>query len=369
MCETDVSTAAHHREHYLLTSQRVSLSQDAETLERGLLKLSLADSSVELTATAKGERILACLGEIHLEQSILDLKRIYCDNIELRISDPITPFCETTVWFDNEDDFDSFLDDRSPPVRQSTIPPYCDEEGLAHASRGRCRTILSGRGAAISIRAVPLPRSVYACLQSKKLVDGSEDDLITVGKALRGSSDEKSLTAPIVLELLLGSLMDIDGNGNALMESPALSKGYTVKAVQSANGEVYIPQKEGGKKVETPNASEGHDEYQATHQFLRGGLDCISHPSEYVSSTADADATALKKWRQDMRGSALAGFQLAMRAGPLCEEPVRGVAVILESVEIAVRTIIHTIGQNVARDVTGGMVVAALRSGIRCAML
>jgi hypothetical protein len=32
-----------------------------------------------------------------------------------------------------------------------------------------------------------------------------------------------------------------------------------------------------------------------------------------------------------MRGSALAGFQLAMRAGSLCEEPVRGVAVILES--------------------------------------
>jgi len=209
---------------------------------------------------------------------------------------------------------------------------------------------------------------VYACLQSKKLVDGSEDDLITVGKALRGSSDDKSLTAPMVLELLLGSLMDIDGNGNALMESPALSKGYTVKAVKSANGEVYMPQKEGGKKVETPNASEGHDEYQATHQFLRGGLD-FSHPSEYVSSTADADATALKKWRQDMRGSALAGFQLAMRAGPLCEEPVRGVAVILESVEIAVTTSNQTIGQNVARDVTGGMVVAALRSGIRCAML
>jgi len=92
-----------------------------------------------------------------------------------------------------------------------------------------------------------------------------------------------------------------------------------------------MPQKEGGKKVKTPNASEGHDEYQAMQQFLHGGLDCISHPSECVTSTADADATALKKWRQDMSGSALAGFQLTMRAGPLCEEPVRGVAEILES--------------------------------------
>ncbi|KAL3826740.1 hypothetical protein ACHAXA_009349 [Cyclostephanos tholiformis] len=343
------------------------LASDAETLERGLLKLSLADSSVEVTATAKGERILACLGEIHLEQSILDLKRVYCDNIELRISDPITPFCETTDWFENEDDFDFFLEDKNPPLRQSTIPPYCDEEGLAYASRGRCRTILSGRGAAISIRAIPLPRTVYACLQSKQLVNGSEDDLITVGKALKGGSVEKSRTAPMVLELLLDSLMDIDGSGNALLESSALSTGNAVKAVQSVNGEVYVPPKEGGKKAETPNALVGYEEYKAMQQYLRGGLDCIRSTSENATSTTEANATALKKWRHDMRGSALAGFQLAMRAGPLCEEPVRGVAVILEYVEIALTA--STIGHSVARDVTGGMVVAALRSGIRCALL
>jgi ribosome assembly protein 1 len=329
--------------------------------------LSLADSSVEVTATAKGERILACLGEIHLEQSILDLKRVYCDNIELRISDPITPFCETTDWFENEDDFDFFLEDKNPPLRQSTIPPYCDEEGLAYASRGRCRTILSGRGAAISIRAIPLPRTVYACLQSKQLVNGSEDDLITVGKALKGGSVEKSRTAPMVLELLLDSLMDIDGSGNALLESSALSTGNAVKAVQSVNGEVYVPPKEGGKKAETPNALVGYEEYKAMQQYLRGGLDCIRSTSENATSTTEANATALKKWRHDMRGSALAGFQLAMRAGPLCEEPVRGVAVILEYVEIALTA--STIGHSVARDVTGGMVVAALRSGIRCALL
>ena len=74
-----------------------------------------------------------------------------------------------------------------------------------------------------------------------------------------------------------------------------------------------------------------------------------------------------------MRGSALAGFHLAMRAGPVCEEPVRGVAVILETVEIAVTK--ETSGNNssggfkVAKDLSGGMVVAALRSGVRGALL
>lgn len=343
--------------------------EDTGTLERGLLKLSLADPSVEVTATSKGERILACLGEIHLEQSILDLEKVYCDgDIKLRISDPITSFCETTDWFDNEGDFDAFLVDKSPPLRQATIPPYCDEEGLGYAARGRCRTILSGRGAAISIRAIPLPRSVYECLRSKKVVDGSEDDLLSIGKALRCSSDEASLTAQMVLEVLLESLDDIDGNGNALLESSAMMKGASVKAVSSANNEVYVPQKEGSKKTDDSDQDavdlNGLGEYQTTRQFLRGGLAGAVGSTKDDASTTDADAIALQKWRQDMRGSALAGFQLAMRAGPLCEEPVRGVAVVLESVEIAV-----TDNRKVAKELTGGMVVAALRSGVRCALL
>jgi len=346
-------------------------ASDTETLERGLLKLSLADSSVEVTATAKGERILACLGEIHLEQSILDLETVYCQgNIKLRISDPITSFCETTAWFENEDDFDSFIKDKSPPLRQTIIPPYCDEEGLGYAKRGRSRTILSGRGAAISIRAIPLPPSVYECLRSKKLVDGSEDDLITIGKALKCSSDETLSTGQMVLDVLLDSLDAIDGNGNALLESSALSNGYAVKAVKSLNGEVYVPQKEDSKQNEEEKKTEldGEDEYQTSRQFLSEGLSCAGAPSENTE-TESADTVALQKWRQDMRGSALAGFQLAMRAGPLCEEPVRGVAVILESVEIAVTNNNGAKEAAIAKDLSGGMVVAALRSGVRCALL
>jgi len=351
-------------------------ASDTVTLERGLLKLSLADSSVEVTATAKGERILACLGEIHLEQSILDLETVYCDNnIKLRISDPITSFCETTDWFENEADFDKFFADKKTPLRQTTIPPYCDEEGLGYANRGRCRTILSGRGAAISLRAIPLPWSVYECLRSKKLVDGSEDDLITVGKALNSGSAEALLTASMVLEELLDSLDDFDGNGNALLESSALRKGYSVKAVQSTNGEVYVPQKEHKKQNEEKEAAvieEGLDEYQTTQQYLREGLVCSSTAIEKNKPT-NADVVALQKWKQDMRGSALAGFQLAMRSGPLCEEPVRGVAVILESVELAVtKETAHSDGTmacKVAKDLSGGMVVAALRSGVRSAIL
>ena len=71
-----------------------------------------------------------------------------------------------------------------------------------------------------------------------------------------------------------------------------------------------------------------------------------------------------------MRGSLVAGFQNALRAGPICEEPVRGVLVVLEGVEIAVaRTNGSESDFKCSKLLSGGMVVSALRSGIRCALL
>jgi len=348
------------------------LASETDTLEKGLLKLSLADASVEVTATAKGERILACLGEIHLERCILDLETVYCDhNIKIRTSDPITSFCETTEWFDNEQDFDSFLMGKSPPLRQATIPPYCDEEGLGSANRGRCRAILSGRGAAISIRVIPLPRSVYECIENKSVVCGSDDELMAVGRALKCHNDDSKLTPELVLDVLLKSLDSIDGNGNALLESATLFKGASVKAVHSSNGEVYT---KNSKNVSNENeydnkeesVNEGFDEYQTIQRHIKNGLEIEF--TDVNTKNESADKVAFEKWKQDMRGSALAGFQLAMRAGPLCEEPVRGVAVVLEGVEIAV-TEKTSEEFSAAADITGGMVVAALRSGIRCALI
>ena len=332
---------------------------------------------MEVTATAKGERILACLGEIHLERCILDLETVYCDhNIKIRISDPITSFCETTDWFENEHDFDSFVTGNSAPLRQALIPPYCDEEGLANANRGRCRAILSGRGAAIGIRVVPLPQSVHECLKSKSIVGGSEEALIAVGKGVKCHHDESKLTPQLVLDVLTKSLDSIDANGNALFESATLYKGVSVKAVHSSNGEVFSKasiKSESNTDEYNENVSpapEGIDKYEMIQSCIKNGLamEDIGSNGGDMSSIDHADAAALEKWKHDMRGSALAGFQLAMRAGPLCEEPVRGVAVVLESVEIAITK--KASGEYVAaRDVTGGMVVAALRSGIRCALM
>jgi len=95
-----------------------------------------------------------------------------------------------------------------------------------------------------------------------------------------------------------------------------------------------------------------------------------------VSSHVEAcDLAAFKIYQSEIRGSFAAGFQLAMRSGPFCEEPVRGVIVVFEGAEIAV----HRSGENngavttdifvPAKILTGGTVVSSIRQGIRCSLL
>ncbi|KAI2493255.1 Elongation factor G C-terminus [Fragilaria crotonensis] len=65
-----------------------------------------------------------------------------------------------------------------------------------------------------------------------------------------------------------------------------------------------------------------------------------------------------------MSGSLVAGFQLGLRAGPVCEEPVHRVLVVLESVEVALPS-----NGMPSKSLSGGMVIGALKQGIRCALL
>ena len=336
---------------------------DTDALEEGLRKLSLADAAVEVTATVKGERILACLGEIHLEQSILELQTTYCGkkDIQLRISSPIVEFAETTEWFPNEEDYVNFLTSQSPPLRQTRIPPYNEEEGISQARKGRMRVVLSGRCAAIGVRVVPLSPFVYASFQSNTVVDGSTDDFVRLGKALGYPVDD----IDELLSTLMQNLISTDSNGNALLEAKGLRDGSCISGVVSS--EVYVVSKDAKGKP-----GEGNEE---THNDVVSGCDekefialetQLRNQSELPRSTADVAAYEL--WISQMRGSTDAGFQLGIRSGPICEEAVHSVLVIMETIEIAVQSD-ESNTFTASKPLSSGMVVASLRQGIRCALL
>ncbi len=347
-----------------------------------MARLSLADASVEVTATSKGERILACLGEIHLEQSILELKNVYIGkDIDLRVSKPIVDFGESTTWFDNElDDFEHFFKLKSAPLRQTLIPPYCYEDGIGQALNGRSRVIVSGRGIAMHVRVLPLSINLHRCLKEKTVVIGSENDLQQAAKALNLKTDSPQNSLAEMLRLV----SSIDARGNAMMESPGFSNGRCVRAMLATkkNKEIYIPpslrqeeksdtadgkEDEKVEKVEIDaNAKEVYDELKTRM--------CDAENIAYNDDdVARRDRFALSVWKSEMRGSVNGGFQAGCAFGPLCEEPLRGVLVVIEGMELALHERRKKTETDedffLTRPVSSGMVVAALKTGIRSALL
>ncbi|KAL3921289.1 MAG: hypothetical protein SGILL_002826 [Bacillariaceae sp.] len=340
---------------------------DTRTLEIGLVRLSRADGAVEVSATEKGERILACLGELHLEQSILDLKKIYCGReIGLRISEPIVEFGETTAWFgDNELDFQGFLSDankKSPPLRQLTIPPYNEEEGIEHTDRGRARSIISGRLGAISLRAVPFDPLIFQSIKQGSLIEGSAE---SIGQLKRALGFPKDLSDEAVLEALCASIISTDDNGNAIVSTPTLERGNTVSGVRG--DEIFV------KKTSNVDESVEGDELCGESEYV--SLENAIRDAGFSSENTDGDLeshalrdTALHVWKNQMKGSVVAGFQMAMRHGPVCEEPVRHVLIVLEGLEVALKEDAEA-GYKTPSPLSGGMIAAALRIGIRSALL
>jgi len=337
---------------------------DEDDLERGLIKLSLTDAAVEVTATEKGERILACLGELHLEQSIHDLETVYCRRgTKLRVSDPILEFGETTVFFDNESDYASFVSRGAdmPPLPQLRIPPYNEEEDVSFSSRGRMRSVLTGRVAAILIRVVPLVDSLYKAIEQRS-AEGCEDEIMRMGQVLKVGS---TATDPVeVLKVLAESLCCLGPNGNALVETPAVRWGLSVCGIEL--DEVYVPSSDGGCDNVSDETAGARDVYEVLKDRIhsKGFERCCEGPESQRTAT---DLAAFKIW-EDIKGSAIrAGFQLALRSGPICEEPMRNILVVLEGVEIAVRK--EGERWKTSKHLSGGMVVSALRIGIRCGFL
>ncbi|GAX14215.1 ribosome assembly protein 1 [Fistulifera solaris] len=359
---------------------------DGDALERGLVKLSLADAAIEVTSTARGEKLLAALGELHLEQSLIDLERVYCnkEGIKFRVSDPIVDFGESTSWFDKETEengFEAFFEDETrPPLRQMTIPPYNEEEGVALARHGRSRIFLTGKGAAISVRAVPFAPSIVKALKlheqdrSFSPDDDTIRDILILGRGLglesQTASTHSDETAKQILSEVSNLLYFLDSNGNGLMETNGMKTGSSIKGVLAQSGEVFSLNDTSGNPVEediqqlSVTESEQKDAYDSLRKSIRSTQQRVE-PDETPKS--DVDEAAFRIWNRDMRKSSVAGFQMAVRSGWICEEPNRHVLVVLEGVEIALTLKDDIYGP--AKSFSGGMVVSAVRTAIRSALI
>lgn len=86
------------------------LPGDVPHLQKGLRRLNQADPAVDTYVTSMGEHVIAASGELHLERCLLDLRERFAAGIQIHVSAPIVSFRESVLGGPSSDPISTFLD-------------------------------------------------------------------------------------------------------------------------------------------------------------------------------------------------------------------------------------------------------------------
>ncbi|PON74116.1 Translation elongation factor [Parasponia andersonii] len=331
---------------------------DVTALMKGLKLLNRADPFVEVTVSSKGEHVLAAAGEVHLERCIKDLKERFA-RVSLEVSPPLVTYKETIEgeeW--NTLENLKSLAESSDYVKKTTPNLRCD----------------------VKVRVMTLPPSLT------KLLDESSDLLGDIIGGRAGHTNKKLETR------ISGSMEDenaIETSGKRLMdavESDILSRDENDEDRAEKLKRKWIkllkriwslgPQQIGPNILFTPS-SEGRDTEKSV--LIRGS----SHVSEklgFVDDSGHCDtvhkpssesAQALYFEAERLGSSVVSGFQLATAAGPLCDEPMWGLAFIVEASITPAHSDESEASQSQSEqyDIFPGQVMTAVKDACRAAVL
>ncbi|KAI0916977.1 hypothetical protein AcW1_007709 [Taiwanofungus camphoratus] len=301
---------------------------DMPKLIRGLKLLSQADPCVETFQQQTGEHVILTAGELHLERCLKDLRERFA-KIELNASKPIVPFRETAVKGI----------DMAPPK-------------TANAKRGTMYGSVS-QLIKFAIRASPLPKALSEFLQ---------DNLATLKRmgAVQSTSDRSTRSDMDGLEE--DEEFDVQGE---IIRKPSVKPDEFWKALEgeckAVGGEwtnvanriwAFGPQRAGGCVLIDSRADSATNSLkQRLHQ----------------NNKVDKFTKDKEPLMRDLDNQLEAGFQLATLQGPLCSEPVEGLAYFVESVEMDSERIEQERLHNRMPQVTGAFITSvkdACRNGL-----
>ncbi|KAJ7164628.1 P-loop containing nucleoside triphosphate hydrolase protein [Mycena crocata] len=301
---------------------------DMQKLINGLKLLSQSDPCVETFQQQTGEYVILTAGELHFERCLKDLRERFA-RVEIQASKPIVPFRETAVKGI----------DMAPPKTPS-------------ASRGTVHGTSSQNIVTFTIRASPLPRAILDFILQN----------LVVLKNLQHERKGGDSVADDEMEDEDGS--NIDGN---IVRKPTVNPEQfwdTLRAkCQDSGGEwtdiveriwAFGPQNAGGCiLVDARHSDSGHSS-------LKRRLE--------KNKLAEDENNLAEKVIRDFDNHIETGFQLATFQGPLCGEPVEGMAYFVEKVEIDRESLAKEIEQNRMAQVTG-TVISSVRDACRNGLL
>ncbi|KAJ2162592.1 Cytoplasmic GTPase/eEF2-like protein (ribosomal biogenesis) [Coemansia sp. RSA 552] len=366
--------AAMHTETYPIV--RVALEpispQDMAKLSRGLELLNQADPCVQVISQATGEHVLVTAGELHLERCLKDLRERFAQ-CEIHVSEPIVPFREGVARQSAQPGV--ALGEAGTSGRQLAViskmasdtggdddAPSDEARGktVDEAPRGEVSLTTANGLVTVTVLVEPLPEksarflvrhesdiqrvSKHSSSQRRNRLDAaaealaSEDDVAILARngAVDNESDDddddgdKSARPSRPSEL--GPWLS-----SRLQQTFSRMKGwepYRVEHIMARGLRAFGPQQSGpnmliySSEVLEQSGSPGTSWYS---QREHGSTGVSSTATPYLSDSEESDsesspASATRTVR-DFERSINTGFQMAMQSGPLCFEPLTGVAV------------------------------------------
>ncbi|KAI8434259.1 hypothetical protein MSG28_012353 [Choristoneura fumiferana] len=262
-------------------------------LVKGLKLLNQSDSCVQVLLQETGEHVIVTAGEVHLERCLEDLKNSYA-KIPIIVSEPIVPFRETIIVPPKIDMANEEIDSQNIDKGDTEIDPVI----TVHTNNKQSK---------IKIRAKPLPNEITA------LLDKSTDLLKAISqhiKSLQGSSKNENLENKF-------DNLHINGTHELSDRMLKLIETFTeeLKTICSKLG---------------PEWSKVPEQIWSVGPRNCGPNLLLNQTSDYVTKFLYHKKEIKEDPRFEYEGSFVNGFQLASFSGPLCEEPMMGVAFCVE---------------------------------------
>lgn len=316
---------------------------DIVQLMKGLRLLNRADPFVEVTVSGRGEHVLAAAGEVHLERCIKDLKERFA-KVSLEVSPPLVSYKET-IECETSDPLENLklLSGSSDFIEKSTANERC----------------------VVRVRVMKLPAALTKVLEDS--VDLLGD--IVGGKTLEAHGATGTVLNENAIEALKKRIMDAIDSDNPYGSTSEMDRDRSERYKvlwQKVLTRIWAlgPRQVGPNILLTPDL-EAKD---SDDSVLIRGSPYISERLGFteVSSNGDAAKQALYQEAETLESSVMSGFQLATAAGPLCEEPMWGLAF---SVETYVSPSTGQENESEQYGVFSGQVMTAVKDACKKALL
>ncbi|RZF46487.1 hypothetical protein LSTR_LSTR007603 [Laodelphax striatellus] len=296
---------------------------DLTALLRGLRLLNQADACVQVIVQETGEHVLVTAGEVHLERCLDDLKERYA-RVPVNVSEPIVPFRETIVPPPKVDMVNEAIStDHNVLIKKDVVTDESgdvkDADAAAASDGGWISMSTPSRQSSVRMRAVPLPSAV------SQLLEQHAELIRTMHLCAKGGGETTTTTDQLMSGL---SINEEEEEASVEVGSGVLTDRTrrAIEALRQKLGDAFESDPEGewsrtavdeiwsfGPRHCGPNVLINRIKGHTGRNVWSINADCCQ-----VGSLLDYDSSFVN------------GFQLASLAGPLCDEPMMGVAFVVE---------------------------------------